>query len=121
MLRLPIDQVMSMSNPTRRQKIERMLVDQPNDVELRYFLALEMRSEGDSPASNGILRELVQPQSPYVPAYLMVAQQLVELEDFAEARTFLREGIEEARRQNDSHAAAEMAELLSQLGTWAKE
>jgi hypothetical protein len=47
----------------------------------------------------------------------MAAQQLVRLERIAEARTYLRDGIEEARRQNNSHAAGEMSEFLMSLGT----
>jgi hypothetical protein len=47
----------------------------------------------------------------------MAAQQLVRLDRVVDARKYLREGIEEARRQNDLHAAAEMGEMLSNLGT----
>ncbi len=46
----------------------------------------------------------------------MAAQQLVDLGRIEEARTYLRDGIDEARRQGNSHAAAEMSELLSSLG-----
>jgi hypothetical protein len=46
----------------------------------------------------------------------MAAQQLVELDRLDEARTFLRDGIDEARRQNNQHAAAEMSELLAEIG-----
>jgi hypothetical protein len=46
----------------------------------------------------------------------MAAQQLAELERIEDARELLRDGIEEARAQGNSHAAAEMAELLAQLG-----
>ncbi len=46
----------------------------------------------------------------------MAAQQLVKLNRIAEARDALRRGIEEARRQNNAHAAGEMSELLATLG-----
>jgi hypothetical protein len=46
----------------------------------------------------------------------MAAQQLADLGRIDEARTYLRDGIEEARRQGDNHAAAEMSEMLSSLG-----
>jgi hypothetical protein len=42
----------------------------------------------------------------------MVARDLVD-----DARRVLREGIEEARRQGNAHAAGEMADLLMTLGT----
>jgi hypothetical protein len=50
----------------------------------------------------------------------MAAQQLVDLERIEEAREYLRSGINEARHQGDSHAAAEMSELLSSLGAWGE-
>lgn len=101
---------------SRREKIEAMLVDEPGDTFLRYSLAMEYRSEGNHDASIAKLRELTTDQPPYVPAFFMAAQQLVDLGRIEDARTFLRDGIDEARRQGDSHAAAEMSELLANLG-----
>jgi len=100
----------------RRQKIEAMLVEEPGDTFLRYSLAMELRSEGDHPASIAKLGELTRDEPPYVPAFFMAAQQLADLGQVERARTFLRDGIDEARRQGDSHAAAEMSELLARLG-----
>ena len=45
----------------------------------------------------------------------MAGQQMVDLDRIDEA-TVLREGIEEARAQGDSHAAAEMSDYLTSLG-----
>jgi hypothetical protein len=47
----------------------------------------------------------------------MAAQHLVARERIEEARSTLREGIEEARRQGNAHAAGEMSELLMSLGS----
>lgn len=105
-----------MSTQTRRNRIEAMLVEDPHDDFLRYSLAMEMRKEFDHDASLARLDELAKQSKPYVPAFFMAAQQLVELQRIAEARTFLRDGIDEARSQNDLHAASEMSELLGQLG-----
>lgn len=101
---------------SRREKIEAMLIDEPGDTFLRYSLAMECRSEGDHDASVAKLQELTVDLPPYVPAFFMAAQQLVDLGRIEAARTFLRDGIDEARRQGDSHAAAEMSELLANLG-----
>ncbi len=101
---------------TRRARIEAMLQDDPLDDFLRYSLAMEFRKEADHEASISALRSLTIQEKPYVPAFFMAAQQLVELDRIEEARTFLRNGIDEARRQGDGHAAAEMSELLSSLG-----
>jgi len=101
---------------SRREKIEAMLADEPNDLFLRYSLALELDKEGNHDQSLGRLRELTAESPPYVPAFFMAGQQLVRLTRVEEARAMLREGIEQARAQGDSHAAAEMGELLASLG-----
>jgi hypothetical protein len=101
---------------SRRSRIESMLANEPTDQFLRYSLAMELAKEGDSNRSLSGLRELQADSQPYVPAFFMAAQQLVELNQIADARDALRRGIEEARRQNNSHAAGEMSELLATLG-----
>jgi len=103
---------------SRREQIEAMLADDPEDVFLRYSLAMELRSEGETDQSLGLLEQLTKHDPPHVASFFMAAQQLVERQEIEAARTYLRDGIEEARRQNDSHAAAEMSELLSSLGSW---
>lgn len=102
---------------TRREKIELMLVEEPGDTFLRYSLAMELGKEGDHDASLARLDELTGDETPYVPAYFMAAQQLARLDRVNESRTYLREGIEEARHQGDAHAAGEMSEFLASLGS----
>lgn len=102
--------------PTRREKIEAMLADEPGDAFLRYGLALELEKEGDHRASLALLGSLMRDAPPYVPAFFRSGQQLAALERVEEARAALRDGIEEARRQGNQHAAGEMGELLAQLG-----
>ena len=101
---------------TRREKIEAMLADDPDDAFLRYSLALELDKEGDHDASLARLDGLTRDATPYVPAFFMAAQQLARLDQTSEARGYLRDGVEEARRQGDAHAAGEMAEFLASLG-----
>ena len=101
---------------SRREKIEAMLADLPGDVFLRYSLAMEWDKEDRHDVSLQLLGELSREEPPYVPAFFMAGQQLVRLDRIDEARTFLRDGIETARAQNDSHAAGEMSELLASLG-----
>jgi hypothetical protein len=95
-------------------QIEALLADEPNDPELRYFLAMEHLSAGDEPAAIAKLRELIQ-NSTYVPAFLMAAQTLARRGDEAEACAILREGIDEARKQGNAHAQGEMQGLLDSL------
>ena len=105
-----------MTAPTRRQKIEAMLVDDPADPFLHYSLALELEKEGRHDESLTDFRGLMSASPPYVPAYFMAAQQLARLGRTAAARTVLRDGIEQARAADNSHAAGEMSEFLASLG-----
>ena len=106
---------------SRKEKILAMLEEDPADTFLRYSLAMELRGEGDHEASLGKLRDLTRDATPYVPAFFMAAQQLVDLQRFDEARSFLRDGIDQARSQGDGHAAAEMSELLISLGEFGED
>lgn len=106
---------------SRRERIERMLADDPEDVFLRYSLALEMESAGEWQEAVVLLAALARGPQPYVPAFQMAAQHLAARGRFAEARGLLRDGIEEARRQGNTHAAGEMAELLMQIGDAGEE
>ena len=101
---------------SRREKIEALLADDPADVFLRYSLAMELDKEGEHDASLAKFNELIKDAPPYVPAFFMAGQQLVRLHRVEEARTYLRDGIVQARAQGDAHAAGEMSEFLASLG-----
>lgn len=105
-------------NPSRRARIEALLLEDPDDVFLRYSLALELAGTNDE-WSRGLdmLHELARGTPPYVPAFHMAARELVARGRIEEARTALRDGIEAARGQGQAHAAGEMAELLMSLGS----
>ena len=105
-----------MTSESRREKIEKMLEQDPHDQFLRYAFAMELDKAGEHEKSLEVFRGLMQDQQPHVPSFLMAAQQLVRLEQVTEARAVLREGIEAARRQGNAHAAGEMGELLAGLG-----
>ncbi len=100
----------------RREKIEAILREEPDDDFLRYSLALEYEKENNHERSLQLLAELTAGATPYVPAFFMSGQQLAKLGRVFEARRFLRDGIEHARQQGDQHAAGEMSEFLASLG-----
>jgi hypothetical protein len=103
-------------SPTRREKIEALLADEPDDPFLRYSLANELDKEGQHERSLAEFDTLMRGATAYVPAFFMAAQQLVRLNRIAEARAALRAGIEAARSAGEDHAAAEMSEFLTGLG-----
>ncbi|MCH2114843.1 MAG: hypothetical protein MK171_08040 [Pirellulales bacterium] len=102
--------------PSRREKIESMLSEDPADIFLRYSLAMELEKEGEHDASLSKLEELITETPPYVPAFFMAGQQFARLSRMDEAKAVLRRGIDQAREQGDDHAAGEMSEFLASLG-----
>jgi predicted Zn-dependent protease len=101
---------------TRREKLEAMLESDPKDQFLRYALAMEWAKEGEAEPSLKLLTNLTCDEPPHVPAYFMAGQILARESRIGESREFLRDGIEQARRQGDTHAAGEMSEFLTSLG-----
>ena len=101
---------------SRMEKLESMLVEDPEDQLLKYMLALELDKASDHERSLGLLAELMAGEPPYVPAFLMAGQQQVTIGQQDAARSSWKAGIEAARNQNDDHAAGEMTQFLQELG-----
>src|SRR5947208_1279774 len=95
---------------SRREMIEEMLADAPNDPELCYMLAMEYVSAGDDAGAVRCFQELIQRAPNYPPAYHQGGRALQRLNRIAEARTLLSQGIPMAIKQGDHHTAGEMTE-----------
>jgi len=100
---------------SRREKLEALLSESPEDTFLRYALALAFASEGNHDQARLRLEALLEDDSHYIPAYFQLAQIHVQLGRPDEARPVLVRGIEMARRAGDAHAESEMAGFLEQL------
>lgn len=101
----------------RREQIERMLQDDPNDGFLNYALALEVAAEGNLGQAIDLLQKLIKAQPDYIPAYLQAGQFLVKQGDLTVARDVLTNGMAAARVGQDEHAAEEMANLLASISS----
>lgn len=99
----------------RREKLEKMLADSPEDTFLQYALAMEFISAGDDPAAAGRLECLLESDAHYVPAYFQLAQVQARQSAADAARRTLTRGIEAARRAGDQHAEEEMRGFLASL------
>jgi len=99
----------------RRQKLEAMLAASPNDQMLRYMLAMELDKESDHERALELFRTLMSDAPPYVPAFLMAGQLLAKLERANDARATYQNGIKEAQKQKNDHAAGEMTAFLQAL------
>ena len=106
-----------MPEKTRRQQLEEMLAEDPNDEFLRYGLGMEYMSSGEHDSAVRIFRELIaqNPARPYIPAIQMAAQTLLKVGRRKEAIPLLKQGIEEARKQNQLHPMDEMQALLDSV------
>ena len=105
-----------MTAKTRRQQLQEMLAEEPNDPFLRYGLAMEFVSEGNDAEAVRCFHELLTVAPEYVPGYLQSGQALVRLGRPEEARTVFGRGIAKAREQGNHHAADEMEAFLANLG-----
>ena len=70
---------------SRREKIEALLADDPNDAFLRYSLAMELDKEGQLEPSAALFRGLMADSPPQVAAFFMLAQQPLQCTDDAAA------------------------------------
>jgi tetratricopeptide (TPR) repeat protein len=105
-----------MARKTRKQQLEEMLADDPNDAFLRYGLAMEYAGEGSDAKALDYLQKMGADKIDYVPAYLQAGQILMRLDRLDEARATFKEGIVLAKRLGDAHAAGEMEGFLDTLG-----
>ncbi len=104
-----------MSTMTRLEKIRQMLAAEPRDEFLRYALAMELDSAGEHNESLAAYQELMQDRPAHVPSFFRAGQLLVRMGRAGDAKSTLAQGIQFALSQGDSHAAAEMNELLGSL------
>lgn len=100
---------------TRKEQLEELLADDPNDSFLRYGLAMEHASAGDDATAADLFCALADADPDYVPAFMQGGQALVRLHRTAEARALWQRGIEQARRTGNQHAAEEMGQFLEGL------
>lgn len=100
---------------SRREQLEAMLVDSPEDIFLLYALAMEWENEEEHDKSLKIHRDLMAGSPPYVPSFFMAGQQLANLERNDEAKSILALGIEQADAQGNTHAAGEMRGFLDAI------
>ena len=100
---------------SRREQLEAMLADTPDDTFLRYALAMELDGAEEHECSLELHAGLMADDPPYVPSFFMGAQQLVRIDREDEAKAMLQSGIAQANQQGDAHAAAEMTEFLGSL------
>src|SRR5439155_26076416 len=104
-----------MPGKSRKEQLEAMLADFPEDAFLRYGLAMEYVSAGDDETAVRLLRELFAVDPGYVPAYLQAGHACWRLGRSDEAKEVYRQGITVAQQKGDLHASEEMRGFLAGL------
>ena len=104
-----------MTGKSRRERLQEMLKDDPNDPFLRYGLAMDYAGAGEDEAAANCFRQLMQASPDYVAAYLQAGQVLVRLGRDEEARAVCRAGTAAAQKAGDGHAAGELQGFLDTL------
>lgn len=99
--------------PDQRLEAFRKFVERsPDDAFARYSLAMALRAAGRGDEAVAEFRELTRRAPEYVPTYLMLGQTLEALERDAEAAQAYQDGVAQATRKNDGHAASELTQAL---------
>jgi tetratricopeptide (TPR) repeat protein len=100
---------------SRREQLEAMLAETPDDAELHYFLAMDYLSAGDHDTALRLFEELMAKAPDYVPTYVQAGQLYNRLDRVAQARATYQAGIAAAHKKGDFHAAGEMEGFLDAL------
>jgi tetratricopeptide (TPR) repeat protein len=104
-----------MTGKSRKQQIEELLAEDPNDPFLRYGLAMEYVSAGQDEEAVRCFQELLNTTPDYVPGYMQAGRALTRLNRLDEAREVYQAGVDAARQKGDAHAAEEMAGFMEGL------
>lgn len=97
---------------SRREQLEEMLQAAPDDVFLKYAVAMAYKNEGNAQAASERFEQVISQHPDYIAAYFQQGQLLAEEGLVEPARGVLERGIDAARRTGDAHAAMEMSEFL---------
>ena len=96
--------------------LEKITSEGSKDPFAWYGLALEYRTLGRIDEAIQTFHTLRDRDPSYVPMYLMAAQTLDRAGRRDEARTWIGQGIAQAKAKGDDHALSELSSLLAELG-----
>jgi tetratricopeptide (TPR) repeat protein len=92
-----------------------VLSQNPTDAFARYGLAMEYSNSGEIERALEEFGRLLSSHPDYTAGYFMAAQTLAKAERTEEARKMLGDGIASAKKTGNSHAQAEMENMLAEL------
>lgn len=99
----------------RREILQQMVRQDPNNAFARYGLAMEYANSGDLKQAIDEFRALLERDESYAAAYYHAGQALEKLGQLEEARTMYEKGIDASTRKGDLHTRSEIEAALSLL------
>jgi len=102
-------------NPTRRDTIEKLLLETPNDEFLNYALALEFEKDGETEIAIEMLVRLNKNNPDYLACYLKLAQLYADENRIENAIEVLKNGIIISQEQKNRKTEGELNQLLMAL------
>lgn len=99
----------------RLAMIEKLLEKGSTDPFHWYARAMELRGLGRLEEALDAYAEVRERFADYVPTYLMAAQVAQELDRLDDARAWAEQGLEQAKKKGDAHAASELDQFLAVL------
>ncbi|MSO18964.1 MAG: tetratricopeptide repeat protein [Acidobacteria bacterium] len=100
---------------SRLEQLAGIVAQSPGNVLARYGLAMEYATQGAHAEAIENFRTLMAASPNYVAAYYQAGRVLQKMNETAQARTVLEQGIEASIRAGDSHARGEIEALLAEL------
>lgn len=101
-------------NSVRIKMLEQFIADHPNDPFNHYALALELM-KSDKEQAKKIFDQLISSHPQYVPSYYQAALLYLEMSLSDDAVKIIEQGIEEAKKQNNTKASNELRSLLDEM------
>jgi len=92
----------------RKQRLEQILVDNPNDTFALFALAKECEKEEDWKGAVQLFERLLVADVKYIGAYYHLGKAYEQLEEVKKALNIYERGIAVAQDQNDLHALSEL-------------
>ena len=102
--------------PARVEILRSLVAQGTGDPFAYYGLAMELRTQGQWQEAWQIFEALLQSHPDYLAAYAPAAAALVSLGRNEEARTLLRQGIEQCERKGQAHDRDQLQTALAAVG-----
>ena len=101
---------------SRREKIERLVEKEPDDVFLNFSLAMELVKEGLIDEAIARFDRVLELDSADIAAYVQKGSVLIDAGRSDDARATLSLGLAVAEKAGDTHMADQMRQLLKAIG-----